>query len=69
MPQDPYFWDQRTVADLLGHREYTGCTVNFKTYANSIWDKKTRRNPAEKRAVFHNTQQAIIAPEVFEKVQ
>ncbi|MBQ6541890.1 MAG: DUF4368 domain-containing protein, partial [Lachnospiraceae bacterium] len=41
----------------------------FKTYTNSIWDKKTRENPVEKQAVFYNTQPAIIDPEVFEKVR
>jgi DNA invertase Pin-like site-specific DNA recombinase len=68
-PTDPYYWDQKTVAGLLEHRDYTGCTVNFKTYTNSIWDKKTRENPVEKQAVFYNTQPAIIDTEVFEKVQ
>ena len=68
-PADPYYWDQKTVAGLLDHRDYTGCTVNFKTYTNSIWDKKTRDNPVEKQAVFYNTQPAIIDQEVFEKVQ
>jgi DNA invertase Pin-like site-specific DNA recombinase len=68
-PPDPYYWDQKTVAGLLDHRDYTGCTVNFKTYTNSIWDKKTRENPVEKQAIFYNTQPAIIEPEVFEKVQ
>ena len=62
-PSDPYYWDQATVVDLLEHREYTGCTVNFKTYTISIWDKKTRENPVEKQAIFYNTQPAIIEPE------
>ncbi len=43
--------------------------MNFKTYTNSIWDKKTRENPVEKQSIFYNTQPAIIDPEVFEKVQ
>ena len=68
-PNDSYYWDQKTVAGLLEHRDYTGCTVNFKTYTNSIWDKKTRENPVERQAIFYNTQPAIIDPEVFEKVQ
>ena len=51
------------------HTRYTGCTVNFKTYTNSIWDKKQRENPAENQAVFYGTHPAIIQPEVFEKVQ
>lgn len=50
-------------------REYTGCTVNFKTYTNSIWDKKQRETPLEKQAVFYGTHPAIIEQEVFDKVQ
>ena len=53
----------------LNSDSYTGCTVNFKTYTNSIWDKKQRENPEENRAVFYNTHPAIIEPEVFDKVQ
>ena len=68
-PEDPYLWSAKSVAQILEQREYTGCTVNFKTYTNSIWDKKTRENPVEKQAIFYNTQPAIIDPEVFEKVQ
>ena len=68
-PEDPYHWDSTSVVGILETRDYTGCTVNFKTYTNSIWDKKTRENPVEKQAIFYNTQPAIIDPEVFEKVQ
>ena len=49
-------------------REYTGCTVNFKTYTNSIWNKKQRETPIEKQAVFYNTHSAIIEQEVFDKL-
>jgi len=66
---DPYHWCTETVIGILERQEYTGCTVNFKTYTNSIWDKKQRENPAENRAVFYNTHPAIIEPEVFDKVQ
>ena len=58
-----------TVVAILEHREYTGCTVNFKTYTNSIWDKKQRDNPIEKQAIFPNTHARIIDDDVFEKVQ
>ena len=58
-----------TVVAILERREYTGCTVNFKTYTNSIWDKKQRDNPLEKQAIFPNTHEAIIEEAVFEKVQ
>ena len=66
---DPYHWNTNTVVHILERREYTGCTVNFKTYTNSIWDKKQRETPIEKQAVFYNTHQAIIEQEVFDKVQ
>jgi len=53
----------------LERREYTGCTVNFKTYTNSIWDKKQRDNPLEKQAVFEDAHEAIIEKDIFDKVQ
>ena len=68
-PEDPYDWHSSTVVAILERREYTGCTVNFKTYTNSIWDKKQRDNPLEKQAIFPNTHEAIIEEAVFEKVQ
>ena len=66
---DPYHWNTNTVVHILERREYTGCTVNFKTYTNSIWDKKQRETPIEKQAVFYNTHPAIIEQEVFDKEQ
>ena len=68
-PEDPYDWKSSTVMAILERREYTGCTVNFKTYTNSIWDKKQRDNPIEKQAIFPNTHERIIDDDVFEKVQ
>ena len=68
-PEDPYGWGDSTVVRILERREYTGCTVNFKTYTNSIWDKKQRETPIEKQAVFYDTHPAIIWQEVFDKVQ
>ena len=66
---DPYHWNTNTVVHILERREYTGCTVNFKTYTYSIWDKKQRERPIEKQAVFYNAHPAIIEQEVFDKVQ
>lgn len=68
-PEDPCDWHSSTVVAILERREYTGCTVNFKTYTNSIWDKKQRETPIENQAVFYNTHPAIIEQEVFDKVQ
>ena len=67
-PEDPCDWHSSTVVAILERREYTGCTVNFKTYTNSIWDKKQRDNPLEKQAIFPNTHEVIIEGAVFEKV-
>ena len=50
-PEDPYRWDKRAVSSILERLEYTGCTVNFKTYTNSIWDKKRHLNPVENQAI------------------
>lgn len=66
---DPYHWNTNTIVHILERREYTGCTVNFKTYTNSIWDKKQRDTPLEKQTVFYGTHPAIIEQEVFDKVQ
>ena len=68
-PEDPCDWHSSTVVAILERREYTGCTVNFKTYTNSIWDKKQLDNPLEKQVIFANTHEAIIEEAVFEKVQ
>ena len=68
-PEDPYRWDKRAVSLILERREYTGCTVNFKTYTNSIWDKKRHLNPVENQAIFLDTHERIIDDDVFEKVQ
>ena len=68
-PENPYGWGDSSVVKILERREYTGCTVNFKTYSNSIWDKKQRENPIEKQAIFPGTHERIIEDDVFEKVQ
>lgn len=69
IPENPYGWQDSSVVKILERREYTGCTVNFKTYTNSIWDKKQRETPIEKQAVFPDTHERIIEDDVFEKVQ
>ena len=69
LPENPYGWRENTVVNILERREYTGCTVNFKTYTNSIWDKKQRETPLEKQAVFPNTHERIIEDDIFAKVQ
>ena len=68
-PENEYRWHENTVVNILERQEYIGATVNFKTYTNSIWDKKQRVNPVENRKIFYGTHPAIITQEVFDKVQ
>ncbi len=65
----PYRWNPNTVVHILERRDYTGCTVAFKTYTNSLWDKKQRRNPVENQIITPGTHEAIIEEETFNKVQ
>ena len=68
-PENPYEWQDSTVVNILERREYTGCTVNFKTYTSSIWDKKQHETPKDQQAIFPDTHERIIEDDVFEKVQ
>ena len=36
LPENPCGWNSNSVVKILERKEYTGCTVNFKTYTNSI---------------------------------
>lgn len=69
LSSDAYKWGNGCVAKILERKEYTGCTVAFKTYTNSIWDKKKRKNPVENQVITPGTHEAIIDEETFEKVQ
>ena len=66
---DPYHWNTNTVVHILERREYTGCTVNFKTYSKSHKLKKRLQNAPENYRIFPNTQPAIIEEKMFERVQ
>lgn len=68
-PADPCKWESSTVANILGHMEYTGCTVNFKGYKKSYKSKKRVINSPDKWRVFPDTHPAIIDQETFDRVQ
>ena len=68
-PDNLYRWDYKSIAGILERPEYTGCTVNFKTYSKSPKLKKSLQNAPENYRIFPNTQPAIIEEQVFEKVQ
>ena len=68
-PQNPYRWDQVTVRHILENRQYTGCTVNFKSTFVSFKVKKKVHIPEEEWQIIPNTQEAIIDEDTFERVQ
>lgn len=69
MPDNLYQWHSNAVIKILDRREYTGCTVNFKTYTKSLKFKKRMENPKENQHVFEDTQPAIIETGLWERVQ
>ena len=69
MPDNLYQWDPKSVAGILERPEYTGCTVNFKTYSKSHKLKKRLQNAPENYRIFPDTQPAIINEKVWERVQ
>ena len=64
-----YAWDTATVKHILANRQYTGCTVNFKTTLVSYKVHKTVHNPEEEWQIIPNTQEAIIDEDTFNRVQ
>ena len=69
LPEKPYQWSPKSVAGILERPEYTGCTVNFKTYSKSHKLKKRLHNAPENQRIFPNTQPAIIEEQIFVRVQ
>ena len=69
LPEKPYQWSPKSVAGILERPEYTGCTVNFKTYSKSHKLKKRLHNAPENQRIFSNPQPAIIDEQVFARVQ
>ena len=54
-PQNPYRWDQITVRHILENRQYTECTVNFKSTFVSFKVKKKVHIPEEEWQIIPNT--------------
>lgn len=68
-PDNPYGWNESSIANILEQDAYLGRTSNFKTTKLSYKSKKTIENPPEKWAVFENTHKAIIDRETWDIVQ
>ena len=68
-PIDPCRWATETVSSILERREYTGCTVNFKTHKKSYKNKKTIYHTPDQWKIFPGTHPAIIDDETFARVQ
>ena len=66
---NPYTWRGHTVATILERPEYTGCTVNFRTYKNSYKDKKIKKADKSEWVIFEGTQEPIIDKETWSIVQ
>ena len=66
---DPYKWVTETVKRILADRQYTGCTVNFKSTILSYKVHKKIKNDESKWQIIPNTQKAIIDEDTFNRVQ
>ncbi len=52
MPDNLYRWGFKIISGILERPEYTGCTVNFKTYSKSHKLKKRLNNAPENQRIF-----------------
>ena len=68
-PVYPHNWCSSTVAAILDRQEYTGDTVNFRTFRQSFKLKKRLDKPQEEWKIFPDTHPAIIDRETFALVQ
>ena len=69
MPERPYHWIGQSAVGILERQEYTGCTVNFKTYSKSYKLKKRIPNDPENMFYLLDTQEAIVSQAQFDRVQ
>ena len=66
---DPYRWVTETIKNILANRQYTGCTVNFKSTILSYKVHKKIENDESKWQIIPNTQETIIDEDTFNRVQ
>ena len=66
---NPYRWEQKTIVNMLENRQYTGCTINFKTTVLSYKINKRIYNDESDWQIIPDTQEAIIDEDTFNRVQ
>ena len=66
---DPFSWQQRTVANILENEVYLGHTVNMKSTTISYKNKKKVFRPESEQLRFENTHEAIIDQHTWDIVQ
>ena len=70
MPERPYHWGNQSIVGILERQEYTGCTLNFKTYSKSYkLKKRIPNNPEDMFYLPPDTQEAIVSQAQFDRVQ
>jgi len=68
-PSDPYRWCGDTTKRIIDNRQYTGCTINFKSSMISYKIHKRLPNDESEWQIIPNTQEAIIDETTWERVQ
>lgn len=66
-PTRIYAWSTSTITRMLGMAEYAGDTVNFKSRTVSFKTRQIERIPKDQWLVFHDTHEALVPRELFEK--
>jgi hypothetical protein len=66
---EPCTWGGCSVKNILDKPEYMGHTANFKTLKKSYKDKKKQNRPKDEWLIFENTQEPIVASEVWHTAQ
>lgn len=66
---NPYHWTGSSVTAILKRQEYTGDTVNFKTYHTSFKDKQVHFRDEDEFVIIPDTQEPIITREEYEKAK
>lgn len=62
-------WNNKTISRILTNEKYMGTLVSGKTHVSNYLTHEREKIPKEKQYVFHNHHEAIIAKDIFDKVQ